>query len=303
MESRARPFRGTEALAAGLVTRRTLRSRHRRIFRDVYLANDAPLTTVAAAEAAWLFADRKATLAGISAAALHGAKWLDARLPPELIRADAGCRGLVVHRVELPPDEICTIAGMPVTTPARTAYDLGRRKGLTQAVIRLDALANATGLTAPGIAAVLDRHRGARGSVLLRRALALMDSGAESPPETRTRLALLGAGLRRPQTQIVVHDDGGYPFARIDMGYEEFRVGIEYDGAQHWTDARQRAHDIERHHELAELGWAVVRVSAEMLRNRPWLIADRARQALTLAGCPWVDECAVVARRSARRVS
>jgi hypothetical protein len=64
MNQNARPFRGTEALSAGLVTRRTLRSRHRRLFRNVYIGADVPLTALAAAEAAWLFSDRKATLAG-----------------------------------------------------------------------------------------------------------------------------------------------------------------------------------------------------------------------------------------------
>ncbi len=44
---------------------------------------------------------------------------------------------------------------------------------------------------------------------------------------------LLDAGLRRPHTPIIVRDAGGYPFAGIDMGYEEFKVGIEYDGEQH----------------------------------------------------------------------
>ncbi len=60
-----------------------------------------------------------------------------------------------------------------------------------------------------------------------------MDSGAESPQETRTRLLLIDAGLPGPQTQIVVRDEYGVPLARIDMGWEEFLVGVEYDGPQH----------------------------------------------------------------------
>ncbi|MDT5065614.1 MAG: hypothetical protein QOK02_1769 [Mycobacterium sp.] len=70
-------------------------------------------------------------------------------------------------------------------------------------------------------------HRGARGLVQLRQVLELMDGGAESPQETRTRLVLIGAGLRQPQTQIEVRDAGGYPFARVDMGWEEYKVGVE----------------------------------------------------------------------------
>ena len=80
----------------------------------------------------------------------------------------------------------------------------------------------------------------------LREVLDLMDGGAESPQETRTRLVLVGAGLPRPQTEIVVAGHFGRSFARIDMGYEEFKVGVEYDGVQHWTDPAQRAYDIDR---------------------------------------------------------
>ena len=76
--------------------------------------------------------------------------------------------------------------------------------------------------------------------------------GSGVPAETRTRLLLLDAGLRRPQTQIVVYDEGGYPFARIDMGWADYRVGVEYDGAQHWTDPKRRGHDIDRSVELAD---------------------------------------------------
>lgn len=108
-----------------------------------------------------------------------------------------------------------------------------------------------------------------------------MDGGAESPQETRTRLVLIDAGLPRSQTQIVVDD------WRIDMGYEEFKVGVEYDGVQHWTDPRQHRHDIDRLAELLERGWLIVRVSADMLRYRPDVIVSRTCAALRQAGAEW----------------
>jgi len=49
------------------------------------------------------------------------------------------------------------------------------------------------------------------------------------------------------------------PFARLDMGYRELKVAVEFDGAQHWTDSAQRTSDIDRHAELAALGWLIVR--------------------------------------------
>jgi very-short-patch-repair endonuclease len=74
--------------------------------------------------------------------------------------------------------------------------------------------------------------------------------------------------------------------ARIDMGWERWLVGVEYDGPQHWTDPWIRANDIERTVTLESRGWRLVRVSADLLRYRPDVIVDRARNALAAAGCP-----------------
>lgn len=298
------PFVGTEALAEGRVTKRTLRSRHEMIYRNVYVPSGQELTAVTRGVAAWLWSGRTATIAGMSAAALHGSSWIDARLPAELNRTEAcNVDGIIVHRETLLDDEICRVRGMPVTTPARTAFDLARRKGLTTAVIRLDALANATGLNPTSIESVTESHRGMRGLVQLRKAVELMDGGAESPQETRTRLVLVRAGLPKPKTQIVVRDRYGYPFARIDMGYDEWKVGVEYDGPQHWTDPEIRAADIERRATLAALGWRLVHVSADLLRYRSDVIVLRTCDALRAAGCTWLAECGLEERFQRRRVA
>ena len=73
---------------------------------------------------------------------------------------------------------------------------------------------------------------------------------------------------------------------RIDMGWDDWRVGVEYDGVQHWTDPARRTRDIDRQAELEAMGWRIVRVSADMLRYRPRVIVERTRAALRAAGCP-----------------
>jgi very-short-patch-repair endonuclease len=277
-----RPFLGTEALASGAVTERSLLSQHDRIYRNVYIPKGVELTAAMRAEAAWLWSGRQATAAGLSAAALHGAQWIDSHLPAELYRRNGKpVSGIVIHRDELYPDEVGDVRGIPSTNPPRTAFDLGRRRGRMTAVIRVDALANATRLQAVDVEPLLMRHPGVRGLVQLREVLWLMDGGAESPPETRTRLVLIDAGLPRPKTQIAV---GKW---RIDMGYEEFKVGVEYDGEQHWTNPRRRAYDIDRHAELLARGWLIIRVSADILRYRPHVIVARACEALRAAGAQW----------------
>ncbi|MBV9514127.1 MAG: DUF559 domain-containing protein, partial [Mycobacteriaceae bacterium] len=276
------------------VSRYQLRTKYQRIFRNVYAPQDVTVTASTKAVAAWLWSRRQATVAGMSAAALHGTKWINARTPAELNRAsrDRPAGDIVLYSDALRDDEVCTVRGIPVTTPARTAFDIGRRRTFTAAVIWLDALMRATNLTAGDVELLVDRHRGGRGVGQLRRALALSDPGAESPQETRTRLILVMAGLPRPKTQIEVFDDRGF-LARLDMGYEEWQLGVEFDGAHHWTDSSQRAGDIDRQAELEALGWRIIRVSSDMLRYRRETIVARTRSALLAAG--WRPERRLIA--------
>ena len=178
------PFLGSEALAAGAVSRRGLRRDHQQIYRDVYLPNGQSLTAASRAEAAWLWSGRRGVVAGKSAAALLRSKWIDAALPAELIRSSGkGVPGITIFRDELRAAEVHAVRGIPVTTPARTAFDIGRRNTLLNAVIQLDALANATGLSAAEVDELANLHRGARGLTRLRLA---GWTGSEIPQETRT---------------------------------------------------------------------------------------------------------------------
>jgi hypothetical protein len=274
------PFLGSLAIERGAVTRSALRTRYRAVFRGVYIARDAELTAAGKAQAAWL--STGATLAGLSAAAILGTKWLDASAPAEIVRADRkGQRGIVVHSYQLADDEVCTLRGLRLTTAARTAFDIGCRAPLRTTIPILDALMNATGVKPADVIATADRHPRVRGVRRLRTALELADGGAESPQETRLRLLLVGAGLPPPVTQIEFPDLR----IRVDMGWPKWKVAVEYDGVQHWENRYQRSWDIERIALLEEAGWGVVRVSAQMLA-RPRATVERVRAKLRAAGCP-----------------
>jgi restriction endonuclease-like protein len=284
---KGRPFVGTQAVDAGTYTERELRRFCTRIYRNVYQARDSGLTAKDRAIAAWLWSGKQAVVAGNSAAALLGADWVDPHAPAELISGRKRPPQLIVTRNDLLlAGEVVVVNGVAVTSPARTAFDVGRRPGLVPAVVAVDSLARATGLTVDAVGPLVDAHRGARGLKQLRRVLPLVDAGAESPQETRTRLAIVSAGLPKPQTQVLVRNDWGAVVARIDMGWEEWHVGVEYDGAQHWTDPRIRTNDIDRAAELERRGWRIIRVSADLLRNRPDMLIARIREALRAAGYP-----------------
>ncbi|OHV04382.1 hypothetical protein [Mycobacterium talmoniae] len=281
------PFRAAEALDAGAVTFRELRRLHTPAYPGVWVPRGVELSPVQRARAAWLWSGRQGVLGGLSAAALLGAKWIDVERPAELIHTNRRAPPrLRVHTDVLLPGETQAIADMPVTTPARTAFDLGRRLGLTEGVQRIDALMNATDVKAVEVQAVITGHPGARGLRQLRATLRLVDGGAESPYESLTRLLLVQAGFPRPQTQISVCDEYGYVIARIDMGWPQWRVGVDFEGAHHWTDPRQRDWDVERYAKLPELGWNDIRVTARMLHTAPRVFLNRVGAALTARGCP-----------------
>jgi very-short-patch-repair endonuclease len=274
-----RPFVGSEALANGLLNRHQLRTRFQAILPDVYLPRGHEPSLPERIEAAWLWSGRKATVAGLSAAVLHGAKWIADDAPVELIHTNLRAPpGLVTRRAVLADDEVQIIDGRPVTTSARTAFDLGRRGRLNSAIARLDALTRATGLPIDDVAELAARrHHGTRGLRQLESALELVDAGAESPKETYLRLVLIGGGLPRPRTQVPVYDYGGAAVAYLDMRWPELQVGVEYDGDQHRTDRRQYVRDVRRWELLEELGWLVVRVVAE---DHPMDVLRRVRRVI-----------------------
>ncbi|MUM15718.1 DUF559 domain-containing protein [Mycobacterium sp. CBMA271] len=279
------PFIGTEALESGLVTRRSLQRNFARLYPNVYLSTGSTLTAADRAIAAWLWSGRQTVVSGRSAAALLGSKWVDADASAELALTRKHAPKLItVHQDKLSADEIVRLGEQSVTTPARTAFDIGRRMAFSPALVHLDALLRATQFDVEEVTSLIDRHVGVRGLVQLRRLLGLVDGGAESPQETRTRLLIVRSGMPKPTTQIRVTDESGWVIARIDLGWEEWKVGVEFDGAQHWTDPAQRSRDIDRTAELDDLGWRLVRVNSEMLRHREGTVITRVGQALRAAG-------------------
>jgi very-short-patch-repair endonuclease len=258
------PFIGREALDSGRLTRHELRSRFVVVYPGVYIKADSGITARERAHAAWLWSKRRATLAGRSAAALHGAKWLDDNAPAELIYHNRHRpKGIRTWADAIAEDEIEFVGGIRTTTPARTALDLARRQPLDPAVAAIDALLRATRTKVADVELLAARHQGDKGIRNARVVLDLVDPGAESARETWLWLLIIRAGFPRPETQVPVIDEFGQIVARVDIGWPELKIAVEYDGDHHWTDRRRLAHDIRRTELLMELGWIVIRITAE----------------------------------------
>jgi hypothetical protein len=265
----------------GRLTQYELRRWHRSIFRDVYVPRPHKLSLRDMIEGAWLRSGRRGVIAGVAASALHGAPWIDDDIPIELVWSNTRPpRGLVARDESLGDDEITRLAGLPVTSVARTAYDLGRHLPRGQAISRLDALMWATPFSVEDVLLLAKRHPGARGLRQLREALPLVDAGAASPKETWLRLLLIDAGLPAPTTQVPVLD-GHWPVAFVDMGWEQYKVAVEYDGDHHRRNRDQYVKDQRRLRKLEAMGWIVIRVIAE---DRADDVVDRVRAALLARG-------------------
>jgi hypothetical protein len=275
------PFIGTEALSRGEVTRHELQRWYTWLLPDVYVARGAKTDLRDRIRAAWLWSGRRGVIAGVAASAMYGADWIDDDVPVELVwRNGRPPEKLIVRNDTLAPSEVTRIAGISVTTPARTAFDLGRLLPRDQAVARIDALLWRVPSALHGIQSVIDRHPGVRGVKRLPIALDLADCGAQSPKETWLRLLFIDAGLPRPATQIRVYD--GRRLVRVlDMGWEKYKVAAEYDGDQHRTRRAQYVKDIQSKRTLARLRWESLNVVNE---DDPDFIVDWARRALEARG-------------------
>jgi hypothetical protein len=229
-----------------------------------------------------LWSGRRGNIAGLSASALHGAKWVDVTAPLEIIHSNRNpLPGIRVRGDDIGEDEVGVIEGIPATTAARTALDIGCWYPRNEAVAAIDALARATDLKMPDVDLLVQRYPGRRGIRQARATLGLVDAGAQSPKETWLRLLLIKAGLPRPQTQVPVRDEFGNVIAYLDMGWEDVKVAVEYDGDQHRSDRRQYTWDIRRLEILELLGWIVIRVvagdqAADILRRVRSALARRA---------------------------
>jgi hypothetical protein len=273
-------FIGSAALARGGLTRGQLRWYYCAIFPDVYVAKLAAPSLHLRTVGAWLWSGRNGVIAGRAAAALHGAKWIDAATPIEMIwRCGRPPGGILIRNERIDAEDIVLIDGMAVTTPERTAFDLARHLPRDLAMRHLDTLARVTGIHAADVQILGDRYPKARGLPRARIALPLMDGGAQSPRETRLRLILIDDGLPRPRTQIRVSD--GLQEAFIDMGYDEPMVGFDYEGAHHSEVRGQYVYDIGRAEFIEREGWIDVKVVAEHSRS---FILHRAHDAFRRRG-------------------
>lgn len=279
-----RPFTRRAGLATGLTDEKLQSTAYRRIFRGVYAEATTLITPLARLEAARLIGPADAFATHHTAARLLGGIVPDT--PVTHLGTVSQRRGRVtdlrVHRyAALPP--LVRIGGQPVTSAGQTFLDLAGSLDLLDLVVFGDSLVNA-GCCMPEdlrAAAGATHLRWARSA---RRAAAYVRRGAESAPETRLRMLVVLAGLPEPKTQVPVLDSRGRVLYRLDLGWEEVKVALEYDGRHHIERQEKWQADLLRREDCESRGWRFVIATSPDLYVGPHETLGRVRTTLSDRG-------------------
>lgn len=220
----------------------------------------------------------------LTAAAVLGA-WVDAparahvALTPRRVMPQRA--EFVVHTRALSVEDVVDLDGLRVTAGPQTFLDLAQYLPPQELVAVGDALLGAQRMTPEGLAQRLARADRVRGVVRARACAPLLSPKSMSRPESLMRYWLVRSDLPDPAPQIPVHDRRGRVVAHGDLGYERWRIMLEYEGQQHATIERF-GRDIERYSHMAADGWLVLRFAQRQL-NRGTVL-DRTRGALLSRG-------------------
>ena len=291
------PFTFADAMKLG-ISRSRLRDaldgrEIRRVLRGVYVRADAADTTEVRVQAAKLVISPFAVVCDRTAAWLHGVDVLEFHeldlVPPletyvlrghdptDRNECNGGTRDLLAA-------DICAIDGLSVTTPIRTALDLGCKLSRRRALAALDAFMRKFGITHADMRRLLPRYFRRRGVIQLRQLVPLADPRAESQGESWMRIEIVDAGLPVPELQYWIHV-GGRPTYRLDLAYPHAKVAVEYDGREFHEGDERREADRRRRQWLRDRGWTVIVVDKDSFSPEAlaaWL--RELRQALRLAG-------------------
>ena len=269
------PFTMSTAKACGISPAKVRRAVRRRllvrVLQGVYLRSDVELTTQMKMAAAALVISPHAVACDRTAAWLWGVSVFDYgeldTTPPLETYVLRGCNPTDRPEVrggsrDLLPEDWVEIDGVKVTTPLRTALDLGCKLNRRPALAAMDALMRGHGFTHEAMHRLAVRFFRRRGVVQLRELIPLVDPRAESQAESWTRLELIDHGLPPPEAQywIVI---GGVPTYRLDLAYPRARVVVEYDGEEFHSTEEDREADERRREWLENHGWTVIVVTKE----------------------------------------
>ncbi len=265
-----RLFSLEEAGRAGLPRGRLRGHSITRHYRGVYGAESVDVSTRTRAAGLAAVLPPEARFSHHTAAELYGAPVIrsrDIHVTVPVSRAVPRRRpGVVTHQRTRSDDVPRSVHGIMVSSPEQTFVDLAAHLSLDDMVVLGDYLVRHWTSTAD-----IERHlavspRATRGIVRAREALALVRVGVDSPQETRLRLIIVRHGLPEPTVNPLVYNNAGEWLGQPDLAHLRERVATQVDGDVHRTNRRRWRQDIARDEAFRDVGWTVLRTTAQDIR-------------------------------------
>jgi hypothetical protein len=267
------PFTSSQALAEGvrpnLLTELCRLGLLRRPVKGVYVVSQLGDSVELRARALRLVVPEDCVICDRHAGWLHGAEMVLApnehvELRPVSVFRPAGMGRLRNGLTDsgernLRPNDVMEVHGLRVTTPLRTAWDLGRQRSRDRALSGLDAMLRLGDFGHAELLHGVPRFSGMRWVTVLRELAPLADGRAESPGESVLRLRWIDLSLPTPHPQIPVVVSGGRVL-RLDVGNEAVRLGGEFQGWEWHSAPEQVERDKERLALCEQQEWVVVPV-------------------------------------------
>jgi len=252
--------------------------------RGLYLSRGSDCDLVARCVAWSRVLPADAAFALGTAAALYGAaaETADIHVALRPRRVLPQHAGVTVHGRALADEDVVQHRGLRLTSGAQTFLDLGPELLPWNHVALGDGLMRAGALTCEDLTRRLARADRVRGVVQARRWAPHLTGKSGSHQESVLRFWLLASDLPDPEVQLPVYDRWGQPVVHADLGYEEWKIALEYEGRQH-ADRDQFGRDIDRYSLMAADGWLVLRFAARHVGS-PRVPVDRTRRALLSRG-------------------
>lgn len=282
------PFLTRDCAMFGVSRRRLNSTEFRGVLPGVAVAAMVPDTVVVRARAAMLLAPEGAVISHWTAARLWGGVVPDNEWTHVAFMRDVRFRVLGVkphrfrHRLEIRHRH-----GLPVTSPLQTFCHLARHLGLVDLVALGDRLVR-KGRFTPDELRTYCRAWPGQCREAAATAADLVRERVDSTPETAVRLLMVLAGLPEPQIDIRIRDENGQIVFRLDLGFAELRLAIEYDGRWHDTPEQRELDRGRREHLAVADGWRFEVVTATDLYEHPDDLVLRLRDVILELGgsCP-----------------
>jgi very-short-patch-repair endonuclease len=254
-------------LSTSAIHRRVRAGRLHALYRGVYAVGHRAVGSMGRRWAAVLACGDGAVLSHRAA----GSAWDMLRSSSPVIDVTVGRggrarrAGLRIHTsTGLPADEVATVDGLPITTPARTLLDLAATR-IRNLDTTLDRAEQQRLIDFADLHALVDRYPGRPGTRLLKAQLARY----RGPVDVRSELERLVYELCRTHGLPLPHVNCSIVGRVRDFFWPQCRLVVEADSySWHRSPAALNA-DRERDVELTLAGYRVLRFTYEQVTERP----------------------------------